>query len=245
MKGTILTRKVFDREIFIYLPVGYDISDKRYPIVYVQDGDKFKGYLTKIIEDIEIGISNELLEEHILVGITPIDRISEYTPWFSKALNERFNDFGGQADNYLKFLLEDLQPYIENEFRVSVNKEYRKIMGYSLGALVSLYSVYKNDNYSKIASICASQWYENWIKFVDKEDLVKDNFKLILIAGRKEGYKKTTIHKDAPKFSEKSYKIFKKRIGEKNIKMIWDEYDHHENVLNRYKIALEFLLSKI
>lgn len=42
MKGTILTRKVFDREIFIYLPVGYDISDKRYPIVYVQDGDKFK-----------------------------------------------------------------------------------------------------------------------------------------------------------------------------------------------------------
>ncbi|CUU50494.1 alpha/beta hydrolase [Clostridium beijerinckii] len=245
MKGTMLTRKVFDREVFFYLPSGYDDSDKRYPIVYAQDGDKFKGFLTKIIDDIEIGFSNGSLEEHILVGITPIDRLSEYTPWFSKALNERFNDFGGQADNYLRFLLKDLQPYIENEFRVSVSKEDRKIMGYSLGALVSLYSIYKNNNYSKIASICSSQWYENWIKFMDEEEIINDNFKIIIIAGRKEGYKKTTIHKYAPKFSEKSYEIFKKRIGEKNIKMIWDEYDHHENILNRYKIALEFLLSKI
>lgn len=41
MKGTMLTRKVFDREVFFYLPSGYDDSDKRYPIVYAQDGDKF------------------------------------------------------------------------------------------------------------------------------------------------------------------------------------------------------------
>ena len=87
-------------------------------------------------------------------------------------------------------------------------------MWYSLGALVSLYSSYKNNNYGKIASICSSQWYKNWIKFIE-EDIINDNFKLIVIAGRKEGYKKTTIHKDTPKFLAKSYKIFKRRIGEK------------------------------
>lgn len=244
MNGIILTRTVFDREIFIYLPSEYSMSEKKYPVVYVHDGDKFKVVLTKIIDDIEEGFSNGLLEEHILVGITPIDRLSEYTPWFSNALDERFHDFKGQADNYLRFLSNDLQDYIEHEFRVSRNKEDRKIMGYSLGALVSLYSIYKNSNYSKIASICASQWYGNWIKFIDEEYVINDNCKLIIISGKKEGHKKVTIHRYAPKFSEQSCVIFKRRIGEKNVKMIWDEYDHHENILNRYKIALESLLNK-
>lgn len=244
MKGLILEKKVFNREIFIYLPPGYNITDKKYSVIYVQDGDKFKGFFAKIADYIEVGFSNGSLEEHIIVGITPIDRLREYSPWFCKALSEKFHDFEGKADNYLEFLLNNLQVYIEKKFRVSENKKDRKIIGYSLGGLVSLYSIYKNNNYGKIASICASQWYENWIKFINNENILNDNFKLIIIAGRKEGYKKDTIHRYAPKFSEQSYEIFKRRIGLKNIRMIWDEYDHHENVLNRYKIALEFLLGK-
>ncbi|WP_032122181.1 alpha/beta hydrolase [Clostridium amazonitimonense] len=244
MKGTILTRIVFNREIFIYLPEGYDTSNKIYPVVYSHDGDKFKGFLIKIIDDIEEGFSKGLLEEHIIVGITPIDRLNEYTPWFSKSQHERFHDFEGQADKYLRFLLKDLQGYIENEFKVSTNKKDRKIMGHSLGGLVSLYSIYKNNNYGKIASICASQWYERWINFISEENIVNDDFKLIIIAGKKEGHNKVTIQRYMPKFSEQSYEIFKRRIGEENVKMLWDDYDHHENMLNRNKIALEFLLSK-
>ncbi|OOM75888.1 putative esterase [Clostridium puniceum] len=244
MKGIILTRKVFDREIFIYLPHRYDISNKKYPIIYVQDGETFREVFTKIIDDLEVKFENKSLEEHVLVGITPIDRLNEYTPWFSKALNERFHDFKGQADEYLKFLLNDLQSYLENEFRISTSKEDRKIMGYSLGALVSLYSIYKNNNYGEIASICASQWYENWINFINEKDIINDNFKLIMISGKKEGKNKTTIHRYSQKYSEQSYEIFKRRIGADNVKMIWDEYGHHENVLNRYQMALTFLLSK-
>ena len=41
-----------------------------------------------------------------------------------------------------------------------------------------------------------------------------------------------------------SYGIFKKYIGEENVEMVWDDYDHHENILNRNKIALEFLMRK-
>jgi len=66
----------------------------------------------------------------------------------------------------------------------------------------------------------------------------------MIIAGKKEGHKKVTIQKDMPKFSNMSYEIFKKRIGEENVEIVWDDYDHHENILNRYKIALEFLMRK-
>lgn len=245
MKGRILTRTVCNREIFVYLPNSYDTSDKKYSVVYAHDGDKFIKFLSGIIDEIEEKFINGSLEEHMIVGITPFDRLDEYTPWAAKSNHERFHDFEGQADKYLDFLTNDLQEYIEKEFRVSNNKSDRKIMGHSLGGLVSLYSVFKNNNYGKIASICASQWYRGWIQFIEEENLINDKFKLIIIAGKKEGQGKVTIQKDTPKFSNMSYEIFKKRIGEENVDMVWDDYDHHENILNRHKIALEFLLKKI
>lgn len=244
MKGRILTRIVFQREIFIYLPDGYDIWDKKYPVVYAHDGDKFIKVLSEIIDEIEEGFINKSLEEHIIVGVTPFDRLNEYTPWKAKANHERFHDFGGEGDNYLDFLNNDLQVYIEREFRVRSNKSDRKIMGHSLGALISLYSVFKNNNYGKVASICASQWYNKWIQFIEEKNLINENFRLIIIAGKKEGHGKVTIQKDIAKFSNMSYEIFKKRIGEENVKIVWDDYNHHENILNRHKIALEFLLIK-
>lgn len=244
MKGKILTRTVFDREIFIYLPDGYDISDKKYPVVYAHDGDKLKKVLSEIIDEIEEKFLNKSLDEHIIIGIIPFDRLNEYTPWAAKSNHERFHPFEGKGDEYLEFLINDLQVYIEKEFRVSSSKNDRKIMGHSLGALISLYSVFKNDNYSKVASICASQWYDRWIKFIEEENLANDDFRLMIIAGKKEGHKKVTIQKDMPKFSNMSYEIFKKRIGEENVEIVWDDYDHHENILNRYKIALEFLMRK-
>ncbi|MEW8996224.1 alpha/beta hydrolase-fold protein, partial [Clostridium sp.] len=76
MKGRILTRTVFQREIFIYLPDGYDISDKKYPVVYAHDGDKFIKLLSEIIDGIEENFINGSLEEHIIVGVTPFDRLN-------------------------------------------------------------------------------------------------------------------------------------------------------------------------
>lgn len=243
MKGSILTRTLCNREIFIYLPEGYDTLDKKYPVVYAHDGDKFKKFLNGIIDEIEEGFRSGTLEEHIIVVVTPFDRLNEYTPWPAKANHERFHDFGGQGDSYLDFLGSDLQDYMEREFQVSSHKEDRKIMGHSLGALISIYSVFRNNHYGKIASICASQWYQHWIQFIKEERLINENFKLMIIAGKKEGHGKTTIQKDTPKFSSMSYEIFKERIGDENVEIVWDEYGHHENLSNRHKIALEFLLS--
>lgn len=244
MTGEIVKRTFLDREIFIYLPEGYEKSDKKYPVVYAQDGDKFIKFLSRIIDEIEEGFLNGSLEEHIIVGVTPIERLNEYTPWAAKSNHEKFPDFGGEGDHYLDFLANDLQEYIEREFRVSRNKNDRKIMGHSLGALISLYSVFRNNNYGKVASIGASQWYGKWIPFIKEETLINEDFKLIIIAGKKEGHKKVTIQKDMPKFSNMSYEIFRERIGEENVKIVWDDCDHHENMLNRHRIALEFLLRK-
>ncbi len=193
MKGTMLEKTVGGREIFIYLPRSYDKSNQIYPVIYVQDGNTFKTIFDQIIDVLEEKVQNQTIEEHIIVGITPIDRLNEYTPWYARANHVKFHDFAGQGNEYLKYLEDELSLYLEREFKVKKGKQYKKILGHSLGGLISIYSVFQNNNFSKIVGICASQWYQRWIDFIDKEKIVNDDFKILFIAGEKEGHDKTTI----------------------------------------------------
>ncbi|WP_236354828.1 alpha/beta hydrolase-fold protein [Konateibacter massiliensis] len=101
MKGKILNKTILNRELAVYLPDHYDTSDKIYPVIYVQDGDTFQKLFSKIMVDIE---ANTILKEHVIVAITPENRLDEYTPWSARANSDRFPDFGGKGDNYLEFL---------------------------------------------------------------------------------------------------------------------------------------------
>lgn len=242
MKGTMLEKTVGGRKIFIYLPQSYDISERFYPVIYVQDGNTFQIILNQIIEELEEEVENQTIEEHIIVGITPIDRLDEYTPWYAKANHEKFHDFGGLGNKYLKYLEDELSDYLEKEFKVKKGKQYKKILGHSLGGLISIYSVFQNNNFSKIVGICASQWYQSWIDFIEKEKIVNNDFEILFIAGEKEGHGKTTIQKNAPKSTAISFEILKKRLGKEKVRMIWDKFDHHENLMNRYKTAFIFLM---
>lgn len=244
MKGTMIEKTVCGREIFIYLPQSYDKSDQLYPVIYVQDGNTFQTILNQIIEELEEESQNPTMEEHIIVGITPIDRLDEYTPWYAKANHEKFHDFGGQGNKYLKYLEHELSDYLEKEFKIKKGKNYKKILGHSLGGLISIYSVFQNNYFSKIVGICASQWYQGWIDFIGNEKILNHDFEILFIAGEKEGHDKTTIQRNAPKCTAISYEIFRKSLGKDKVRMVWDEFDHHENLMWRYKVGFLFLMQK-
>jgi predicted alpha/beta superfamily hydrolase len=89
----------------------------------------------------------------VIVAIwnTP-DRIAEYMP--RKALSrDRDGDVpsgvagGGPikrpilSDSYLRFIVEELKPFIDGAYRTRLGREDTFIMGSSMGALISLYAV--------------------------------------------------------------------------------------------------------
>ncbi|WP_236354831.1 hypothetical protein [Konateibacter massiliensis] len=115
-------------------------------------------------------------------------------------------------------------------------------MGHSLGALICLYSIFRNDDYGKIASLCASQWYDKWLSFIETEHIINKDINLLLLAGRREGEGKSTIQKDTTKCTQLSCEIFQKRLGNDRVEMLWDDYGHHDNMISRYTTALEFLM---
>jgi predicted alpha/beta superfamily hydrolase len=153
------------RDLVVYLPPGYDEQpQRRFPVLYLHDGQNLFDGATAFVpgmdwhvkETADYAIHEGLVEPLVIVGIYNAGpaRIHEYTPTKAPKLG------GGRADRYAKFLLQELMPLVQNEYRVSHNPASTGIGGSSLGGLVSLYLGLKlAQNFGRIAALSPSIWW--------------------------------------------------------------------------------------
>ncbi len=133
-----------NRKIWIYLPEGYANSKKKYPVMYMHDGQNVFDDATSDFG--EWGV-DECLDSLIKTGKTACivigiengpQRMNEYNPF-------EFRNFGkGEADLYLDFIVDILKPFIDNKYRTLSNNENTIITGSSMGGLVSYYAMLRN-----------------------------------------------------------------------------------------------------
>jgi len=131
------------RRIWIYLPPGYSKSKKRYPVMYMQDGQNlFDAYTAGFGEWEADETADSLIRMGkpacIIVGIdNGPDRLNEYNPY-------EFKDFGkGEGDRYVDFLAKSLKPYVDKRYRTLKTAENTIIAGSSMGALIAYYAMLK------------------------------------------------------------------------------------------------------
>jgi predicted alpha/beta superfamily hydrolase len=95
----------------------------------------------------------------IIVGIYNTKaRVREYTPTHVPKLG------GGRADRYAKFLIEEVKPFVESQYRTLSGPANTGIGGSSLGGLVSLYVGLKHaDIFGKIAALSPSVWWNQMV----------------------------------------------------------------------------------
>lgn len=163
------------RDLIVYLPPGYgDQSQRHYPALYLHDGQNLFDGATSFIPgmDWHVGQSaNEFIqagrvEPLIIVGIYNAgkQRLGEYTPTRAPKLG------GGRANSYAKFLLEEVRPFVRENYRVLEEPENTGIGGSSLGGLVSLYlGLRKPHIFGKIAALSPSIWWNGRVilRFAD------------------------------------------------------------------------------
>lgn len=135
------------RRIWIYLPKDYQNSTKKYPVIYMQDGQNLfdqatSGYGEWGVDEILDSLSQKNVPESIIVGIDHGGefRLNEYNPYD----NEKFGK--GQGDAYVDFLVQTLKPYIDAQFRTLAQAKYTTIAGSSMGGLISMYAAAKYPN---------------------------------------------------------------------------------------------------
>ncbi len=148
------------RTILVYLPEGYDEdSETRYPVLYMHDGQNLFDAATSYIgvewnvdETLTRMIVSGRVEPLIVVGIhNTVDRAFEYTPAPDKARG------GGGASLYADFIVNDLKPFIDLNYRTRPGRQHTGVMGSSLGGLVSLFLTWEHpDVFSKVGALSTS-----------------------------------------------------------------------------------------
>ncbi len=149
------------RDVIVWMPPGYQSErEKRYPVLYMHDGSNV--YIEWRIDDTaKTLIASRQVEPMIIVlipnGGGPEDRYEDYTP--TRPRNARS---GGKADEYGRFVVEELKPLIDREYRTLPDAANTGLGGASLGGLVSLYLGLKYaDLFGMLALVSPSVWWDD------------------------------------------------------------------------------------
>jgi predicted alpha/beta superfamily hydrolase len=150
------------RTVAVFLPPGYDSSNERYPVLYMQDGQNlfdaataYGGNEWGIDETCQrMMLSGELPPFIVVAVYNTKDRISEY----SSVSDAQYG--GGNGANYEKFLIKELKPFIDSNLRTLPDAENTGIMGSSMGGLISLdVGLSRPDVFLRIGGPSASLWW--------------------------------------------------------------------------------------
>jgi enterochelin esterase-like enzyme len=176
------------RNVDIWLPDGYSTKEK-YAVIYMHDGQMLydaKSTWNKQSWEIDETASRLIAEgktqQFIVVGIwnNGLKRHSEYFPnkpyqtidtdqqkIISDILikrgktNSKFNPI---SDNYLKFIVTELKPFIDNNFYTYSDSSHTFIAGSSMGGLISLYAICEFPKVFGGAACLSTHWtgiYQN------------------------------------------------------------------------------------
>lgn len=162
------------RDVTVWLPPGYDGSDARYPVLYMHDGQNlFDGARASygkewgVDEHVARLSANGQIRTPIVVGIgnTPL-RLREYIPAdLIRALPDDMRAdiqsiYGGEplSDGYLRFMVEELKPFIDRTYRTRTRRDDTVVMGSSMGGLISLYALMKHPGVFGAAGCVSTHW---------------------------------------------------------------------------------------
>ncbi|TAE21943.1 MAG: alpha/beta hydrolase [Cytophagales bacterium] len=154
------------RRVTAILPYDYHQNpDKRYPVLYLNDGQNLVGagvgYGSWGIEQKMAVLAARGHHEVILVNIDHgrEQRISEFTIEKSRMAK-------GRGRDYLKFVANTLKPVIDDNLRTLPGSEHTGLGGSSLGGLISIYGgLLRPDVFGRLLVFSPSLWISPKIYF--------------------------------------------------------------------------------
>ncbi len=142
------------RGVWIYLPEKYSSAHKRYPVIYMQDGQNVFDAATAGVGEWGVDEFLDSIPKEQQAIVVAIDhggdsRLSEYNPYdfiYQPDKEKEGKLFKAQGDDYTDFLIKTLKPYIDKHYRTLKDKENTIIVGSSMGGLIAYYAMLKYPN---------------------------------------------------------------------------------------------------
>jgi predicted alpha/beta superfamily hydrolase len=178
------SRFVKPRNLDVWRPPDYETNASHYPVLYMHDGQNiFPGSSDLIgtdwgVKDAMLRLMKDGMRGAIVVGIWHSEiRWREYMPqkpYYAPTMKKHhafiLSKAGGKpiSDLYLKFLVEEVKPFIDRNYRTLPDQQNTFVMGSSMGGLVSLYAI---SEYPKIfggAGCVSTHWIAGEEALVDE-----------------------------------------------------------------------------
>ena len=164
-RNCLYTPKGVNRPLHIYLPDSYNLSLERFPVMYFFDGHNLffdsdatygkswglKDFLDRwgkkmIIVGIECGHDGE-------------ERLSEYLP-YPALKSSRFSAFEPMGRETMEWIINDIKPVIDRDYRTIPFRECTGIAGSSMGGIMALYAgAHYNQWFSKAACVSTAMGF--------------------------------------------------------------------------------------
>lgn len=264
------------RTVEVWLPDGYS-KDKKYAVLYMNDGqmlfDSTKTWNKQewaVDETLSRLMTTDSIKDVIVVAIWNIPEIrwQDYYPEKSwdfipgdiqrqlieeakaNAINVEFN-----ADNYLKFITEELKPLIDQDYPVHTDTQHTIIAGSSMGGLISMYAVFERPEVFGGAICMSTHWTgsvppdpgednpmaKGFFDYMKSKNLDPKTHKIYFDYGTE------TLDADYVQYASAVDEIFKEKgFDNSNYKNLKFEGDAHDEIswAKRLHIPIVFFLGK-
>ena len=168
------SRHAAKRDVWVWTPPGYAPDGPRHDVLCMHDGGNlfergaaFGGEEWGVDETLSALIAGGAVRPTVVVGIgnTPL-RFREYMPqglWTALPEDQRetvTRTHGGEplSAGYLRFITEELLPWVATRYRVAGGPEHTSVAGSSMGGLVSLAALVEYPAVFGAAACLSTHW---------------------------------------------------------------------------------------
>lgn len=245
------------RHLLVWLPPSYRTTEKRYPVIYMHDGDNLFDKVVSHSGEWCVDETLTMLADHgieaIVVGIPNMgnERYSEYSPY------PHVERGIGRGDAYLRFVIETIKPLIDTDFRTLPDAENTGIAGSSMGGLISLYGFLQHpDIFGLCGAFSPVFWYGDGALYELIQSRSTGWGRVYLDVGGREGVVYAGLAKQSESLTEEAadlayrdgVRLLRDQLQQRgytdNLLYVEDDEAHHNEAAwaNRLPGALRFLL---
>ena len=240
------------RDLVVYLPPSYQQTARRYPVIYMMDGQNLFDEQTAHAGEWQVDETMAQLAaegvEAIIVGVANGGdrRTDEYCPF------PIHGDGGGQANRFGQFVVETVMPAVASQFRVTRARADTFLFGSSLGALFSLYLLHERpDLFGGAGLMSPSLWPGDGAIFPYLASRPASQGRIYLDVGTRERSGRWSflkLHRGSRQYwaaTERLHRLLLAREPAGTIRYVVDRGAHHSTAAwaARLPAALRFLLA--
>lgn len=203
-----------ERTLLIHTPSDYETSNKKYPVIYVLDGNS---HFSHTINASNVLREFERMPESIIVGIP-------------NNLGTRGRDLASQKDNFKKYIKEEVIPFVNKTYRTN---KIKTLFGHSLGGVFTLNFLATEpevfDNYiaaSPVVQIFNSELQSRFVTFFKEHPTINKSVYFSLTEATAEG---SVVYNALNKFVD----LFKKEAP-KTLHWKYDFIENHVHMTTPY-----------